>query len=195
MMGNSFEWLDGFMKKFARRLDPPGWPEPGTDEYADFRDDWLYAVSGRSITEAEAVEAIRHEAIAKGQSGDRDTAMAASRNCPRCEGSGQVRVYDPRYDGRRAIEREVLMHGEVRKVMYPMYTLAHCVCPMGRWMRSKFRDLDTLSRIPDFAEVLAGRSRWVARNPVGDEQAFVAPRRRPDVGAVVARVKDGQVVA
>ena len=126
----------------------------------------------------------------------RDEAQAQSRGCPTCDGSGQARVYDPKYDGRRAIEREVMMYGEIRKVMYPMYCLAHCTCPMGRWMRSRFaKDPDMLARIPDLMDVLSGRSRWVAKDPTDIEAQPVRPTRKPDVGEVVKRVKDGQVVS
>jgi hypothetical protein len=125
----------------------------------------------------------------------RDEAASQSRGCADCGGSGQVRVYDPQYDGRRSVERQVMMYGEYRRMRFPTYVLGHCVCPMGRWMRSRFaRDPEMLARIPDLMDVLSGRSWWVARNPISDNEALAVPRRRLDLAAVVARVRDGQVV-
>jgi len=207
------EWLDGYLKKFYRRLKPPEWPEPGTDEYADYRDDWAYALRGHNVTEEEAdevlmrlrqdppqwlrehlpkfmasVEAIRRERLAKGQADDRDTAQAASRGCPHCAGSGQAIVFDRDYDGRHVVERECHVHGEAKVIPYAMTVSAHCVCAMGRWMRGRIRDLDVLARTPDFADVLAGRSRWLAQDPTRDEDGEYAwdfVRRRRELAAKI----------
>lgn len=200
------EWLDGFLKKFVRRLDPPEWPKLGTDEYTDYRDDWAYALKGHNVTEEEANEALmrlrqdppqwlrehlpkflacvtamRQERAAIGQSDDRDTAQAASRDCPHCDGGGYARVYLRQYRGSSVEELEVVDRGgRVTRKAIPVAVNAHCVCALGRWMRSKIRDLDTLARVPDFAESLAGRSRWLARDPTRDEAGeyrAVSPRQ------------------
>jgi hypothetical protein len=205
------EWLDGFLKKFVRRLRPPEWPEPGTDEYTDYRDDWAYALQSHNVTEEEAnevlmrlrqdppqwlrehlpkflacVTAIRQERAAKGRADDRDTAQAASRDCQHCDGGGFARVYYPEYRGNPAEELPVMERGEVVRRLIPVAVSAHCVCALGRWMRSKIRELDLLARIPDLADVLAGRSRWLAREPTRGERGECRPiepgRARRELG-------------
>ena len=97
----------------------------------------------------------------------RDEAWLQSRNCPHCSGSGQAIVFDPKYDGRRVVERECLVRGEVKVMLFAMTIVGHCLCPMGRWMRSK-SDRESLLRTPDLLDTLAGRSRWQAQDPTGD---------------------------
>lgn len=194
------EWLDGFLKKFVRRLKPPEWPEPGTDEYTDYRDDWAYALRGHNVTEEEAdevlmrlrqdppqwlrehlpkflacVTAIRQERTAKGQADDRDTAFEASKGCPHCHGHGLATIFHPDYVGDALLVRPE-MEGRERYAV--ARRSAHCVCAMGRWMRSKTRDLDVLSKIPDLTDILAGRSRWLAADPTRDEAGEYRPPRR-----------------
>lgn len=99
-------------------------------------------------------------------------AEARSRGCPYCSGSGQAVVFRRRYDGRRVQDLEVVHRGEVVTRPMPMAVAAHCICPMGEWMRSKIRDLDILSRVPDLSDVLAGRLRWLAEDPTGETPGF-----------------------
>lgn len=121
----------------------------------------------------------------------KDEAWAKSRGCPYCAGSGQAVVFDRRYDGRRVMEREVTHRGEVVTRPMPMVVAAHCVCPMGEWMRSKIRDIDVLARIPNLIDVLAGRSRWLAEDPTGDQPGHEyrtadARRMRRELGEKMA---------
>lgn len=102
---------------------------------------------------------------------DRDDAQARSRNCPHCCGSGQSLVFHPLYDGSRVRQS---LQADGRLIAVPAVVAAHCVCPMGRWMRSRFKPED-LRRIPDFGLALAGRlftggSAWLPYDPT-DETA------------------------
>jgi hypothetical protein len=117
----------------------------------------------------------------------RDEAQSRSRNCVHCSGSGQATVFDPDFDGRRIVERDVVIRGEVKRSTYAMVVTAHCVCPMGEWMRSK-TDRDVVHRIPALLDVLAGRTRWLAADPTGDRP--YDPGCRGGGGAI--RVRDGR---
>jgi hypothetical protein len=190
-MTTSADWIDKFLRAFVRRLDPPEWPKLGTDEHDDFRSDWIDALDRRSVTEEEAgaalrrlredppqwlrehlpkfchaVEVARKERVTSNTASDRDQAFEASKTCPRCSGSGQIAVFDRHYDGLQVIIWTDLEGKERRRAGR---VVAHCECAMGRWMRSKIRDLDVLAKTPDFIEILAGRSRWLAEDPTGDE--------------------------
>ena len=101
------------------------------------------------------------------QDQSRDEARAKSRGCPYCSGEGTCQVFDPGFDGRRVVLRDVAMRGELKRAMYAMVIGAHCICPMGEWVRSK-SERDILDRIPDLADVLAGRSRYQAQDPTGE---------------------------
>jgi hypothetical protein len=95
----------------------------------------------------------------------RDEAQARSARCPQCGGSGQVTVYDRDYRG-HAVEyltREG-PGGELMRLPVPMRVVAHCLCPMGVWLRARTaRDL--LEVIPGLADVLEGRTRWTTEDP------------------------------
>ncbi len=117
----------------------------------------------------------------------RDEAQGRSRNCPHCSGSGQATVYDRDFDGRRVAERDVIVRGEIKRSSFAMVVTAHCVCPMGEWMRSK-ADRDTIHRIPALLDVLAGRRRWTAQDPMGER-----PFDPGLSGGGAVRVKDGRV--
>lgn len=98
----------------------------------------------------------------------KDEAWEQSRSCRFCHGSGQASVFHPHYDGSAVMMFECVdRDGEIRPKPVAVRVVAHCMCPMGRWMRSKTERL-LLSRIPDLLDVLAGRSRWVADDPMGD---------------------------
>lgn len=97
----------------------------------------------------------------------KDEAESRSRGCPYCAGSGQATLFAADFDGRRVVEREAVVRGEVKWVRTATIAVAHCACPMGRWMRSK-SGRDILPRIPDLNDVLAGRTRWLAHDPTGD---------------------------
>lgn len=122
----------------------------------------------------------------------RDEAQARSRNCEHCSGSGQAIVFDPDYTGRRVVDRQVIRHGEITTKRYAMVVSAHCICPMGRWLRSR-TERETMDRIPDLADILAGRSRWLANDPTGLKPFDPGVRDGSERKAVV-RVKDGRPV-
>lgn len=119
----------------------------------------------------------------------RDDAQARSRHCEYCSGSGQAVVYDRDFDGRRVVERDVIIRGEIKRSTYAMVVTAHCICAMGRWLRSK-TDPDLLRRVPDMTYVLAGTTRWLAADPTGDRPY---DPRVPGGGGVV-KVKHGRPV-
>lgn len=66
--------------------------------------------------------------------------------CERCDDSGLVSVY----------RRPPVPVGT------PANVNAHCVCPMGRWMRKRIgqQTPGLLRRIPDLRDILDGRSVW-----------------------------------
>ena len=121
----------------------------------------------------------------------KDEAWAQSRNCPHCSGEGLAEVFDPSFDGRRSVVRECIVRGEVKRVLYPQVIAAHCLCPMGRWIRVK-AEPQILDRIPDLADVLAGRSRYQAADPTGDVPGAWFQAQPGGGGAV--RVKGGMPV-
>lgn len=98
---------------------------------------------------------------------ERDEARGKSRGCPHCGGEGLCEVFDPEYDGRRIVRRECLLRGEVKGLLYPMVIAAHCTCEMGRWIRGR-SEREIVDRVPDLADVRAGRSRYQAADPTGD---------------------------
>ncbi len=82
-------------------------------------------------------------------------------DCPHCRGHGLVTVFHPGYGGLPIVD-VVGAGGEVRQI--PGRVSAHCVCPVGRWMRARTEEA-TLPRIPDLAPVVEGRSRWTMHDP------------------------------
>jgi hypothetical protein len=102
-----------------------------------------------------------------------------SRHCPYCRGAGLVPVFHPAYDTHRTLMREVIYFGEIVTRPIQAIVAAHCLCPMGEWIRVR-TDPDILHRIPLLADVLSGRSRWLAQDPTRDEQGEYrekSPRR------------------
>jgi hypothetical protein len=86
----------------------------------------------------------------------RDNARTLSRDCEYCGGHGMARVYYPEYRGDPTEEVACWGRGgEVVRKAIPVAVMAHCVCPLGRWMRGR----------------LDGGSRWLARDPTGGEYA------------------------
>lgn len=81
----------------------------------------------------------------------REAAEAASRGCPHCESNGFAAVQLRATPERRQVTR----------------TVAYCVCRYGRWLRTNHArsSPDVFKRVPDFAEVLAGRSAWEQISP------------------------------
>ncbi len=124
----------------------------------------------------------------------REQAQAKSADCRHCHGSGITVVFHPRYDGARIVRFVVLDRGAdyvpemlrqlapgepcgdlakdhtgrpiEKLVTQPGTVSAVCVCEYGRWLKAYYDRSKDLSRaFVDLAEVLAGRSRWVATEP------------------------------
>ncbi len=127
-------------------------------------------------------------------SDSRDQAQSKSAGCPRCSGVGITAVYHPRYDGTRVVRLVVLDRGpdfapevirqlsigedaqgltkdhygnQLEKIVtQPGTVSAVCVCEYGRWLKAYYdRSKDLSNAFVDLAEVLAGRSRWLAEPP------------------------------
>jgi hypothetical protein len=176
------DWLDGFVVRHRRRHPRDDWPESEAFERL-----WLDAMLGMQPkprqAEAEAASAsLRGEALAFPEdhplavvaaielarskptvagAADREEAARQSRDCPYCGGEGMTVVYHPRYDGEPVVEATI--GGETRKIA--SRPAAHCVCALGRWMRSKTKP-EVLRRVFDLVEVLEGRfPPWLAEDP------------------------------
>ena len=210
---SSAAYIDKFLAKFVRRINPPDWPTPGTDEYDDFRDDWIDALDRRNVQEHEAdaalrrlredppqwmrehlpkligaIEASRRDATSTAAATDRDAAFEASRGCQHCGGSGMATLFRRGYEGSAV---KVWHDHDGRERRTPMRVAAHCSCPMGRWARSKTRDLDTLSRVPDLCLILAGSRQWLASDPAeipADVRPMTPQQARARVNEVFAKV-------
>ncbi len=102
---------------------------------------------------SEAVAARVGPQLAASVDDTRDTATAASKNCPRCDGGGLTSVYraepDPTFRS-------------------PNQVSAYCTCRLGRWVRRNHQSTskDVRDRLVDLADVLDGRSLWVADEPL-----------------------------
>lgn len=101
-----------------------------------------------------------------------------SKNCKLCGGDGQVVVFHSKASGSR-VER--LFYGELddddREVHVPtaMEVTAHCVCPMGRWIRERASP-EMRRCIPDVSDIIQGRSRWLLSPPGDDTTSQVDPQ-------------------
>ncbi len=205
-------WLIQFLLTHIS-LHPGGWPEPGSDDDDRNYRTWLHALIEVKATEAEALEASRqmgddpvrigdHPGIiadiiqgirrqaqeadaTRALAGDRETATAASRDCPHCGGHGLVTLYDRRYDGRRVAELPCVVRGEVVKRPFPMTVMGHCGCPLGRWMRGEV-DTDVRARVPDLEAVLSGGTRWVLEDPTRGEDVQLPPGDWRAIAAAMA---------
>jgi hypothetical protein len=188
------DWLQGFMADHRASRPGDGWPEVESVSARRLWSDWFNHFRDAKVTELEARSASKQlgeafageklwcdehlETLLKLIGSARAQAMASppddraeaerlSRDCPHCSGGGYVTVYDHKYDGHRAMLRDAMAGGQVRKLNFAMVVSAHCTCAMGRRMRSKVGDEDR-KRIPDLADVLAGRGRWQVEDPTGD---------------------------
>lgn len=86
-------------------------------------------------------------------------------NCEHCGGTGMVTVYHRYYEGSQMVTWEHTDRGgEVHAIRSAGTISAHCVCPKGVWMREN-TDPELLPRIPDLADVLAGRTNYQATDP------------------------------
>lgn len=82
----------------------------------------------------------------------REGALEASKGCERCGGCGLTTVWEPEPS---------------REAKRPPAVAAYCVCAYGRWVRGNHqaKSPDVFRRVPDLAEVIAGRSRWLVEAP------------------------------
>lgn len=187
------EWLAGFLIGHISR-HPGAWPAPDSPDDRRMWSTWLRALIEINASRDEAeqasdlmgdepiqdqpgvavdiIQGLRRQAQAASKqqalAADRDTARAASWDCPHCRGEGQVVVYDHRFDGSPSAMLDCTVRGEVTQRPFPMVVVAHCVCPHGRWLRSKV-DRDLLGRIPDLGCVLTGSTRWQLQDPTEGE--------------------------
>lgn len=79
-------------------------------------------------------------------------ARAASAGCQHCGGTGMATAFAPRHVPNPVTEEKIAPT-----------TSAYCVCALGRWIERNHtsRHPDIRKRIPDYADVLAGRSGWL----------------------------------
>jgi hypothetical protein len=87
-------------------------------------------------------------------------AEADSKDCDDCRGDGMVMVYASGYTGSPVGELE-----DGRR--YVARTMAHCRCPMGRFLRASWPE-DLRRRTPDLIDVLNGRSLWSENDPTAE---------------------------
>lgn len=183
------EWLPEAIERHRQR-HPAAWPEHDSEADRRFRRDWLSAlidVKARPDEFEAASRRLDGPATAFGEDhlpvllglirsqreeppifaappSDRASAEKASRDCEHCGGSGLAPVYHPLHDGSptRVVEAD-----DGRRYTVPTRVMAHCTCPIGRWMRAKTGG-DVLRRIPDFADIRDGKSRLLAYDPTAD---------------------------
>lgn len=210
------DWVDDFLERHRRRFNPFDWPEPGSEEGIDYARMWLDAFLRERVREQEAdaasirlgtnpprfrndhipnvmaeVKAMREVAAATASAGviadSLETAKRQSAQCGWCDGHGMRQVFHPRYKGSQVImiDRED-DRGEVRKRPTAARVAAHCICPLGRYMRAKTDD-DNRPRIPDLQRVLEGRSLWMAHDPMNPEESQVAASYRDELDPRAAR--------
>jgi hypothetical protein len=158
------EWIVGFLERHRARFAPNDWPDPDSkpEDWIEFVKGWVTAFALKQISEAEADEASRRLALDPPQwrrdhvpavvkavealrgakagppvaSDDRAAAVAASRDCPGCSGSGYGSAVD-------AARTQATGH-EVR-----VACLCPCACPMSRWVERQLAqsDAETLRRL------------------------------------------------
>ena len=97
----------------------------------------------------------RRSGLAIGMKESGRQAAARSQQCPHCGGSGLVTIRDRDDRGQRV---------EGRTMGYPRVIMTHCLCPFGAWMRARTSS-DVRDWLPDLAEILAGRTRWMSHDP------------------------------
>jgi hypothetical protein len=151
-------WIGGFIIRHVQRIPREDWP----DVDSAFWDSWRSALVRHGVTEPVAdaasealaedpppyldrqlpafVQAVKRAWKAGGPSApppdDRAAAVAASRDCPGCSGSGYGSAVD-------AARTKSTGH-EVR-----VACLCPCACPMSRWVERQLAqsDADTLRRL------------------------------------------------
>ncbi len=164
------EWLDGFLIRHMARHPRTDWPDPDTQAWTRFHRTWLdtmlalqprpneaeadrasLAVHGDAIAWVQDHASVVSDAIRKARTSNlpskpddasKATPEALSRDCEFCSGSGHATIYQ----------------GDLIRS-------AHCVCPMGRWMRGR-TSLDLQRRIYDLHAILSGETiGWSTDDP------------------------------
>ena len=107
----------------------------------------------------------------------REEAVKETGHCDYCNNTGQTTICHRDYKGQPTMDMAD-HNGQVRKC--PARLTAHCICPIGRWMRQR-TDPKILYRIPDLREVISGHTNFSLSDPtlpyvddsqVPDWQAF-----------------------
>lgn len=80
--------------------------------------------------------------------------------------------------GRIGRRREYNDLGDLVTVPFAAEVAAHCICPLGRWIRSRTEDY-LKGRIPDGAAIIEGRSWYVIEPPDLDRQSEDEPAPPP----------------
>ncbi len=195
-------WLDGFIARHFVRHPRPDWPVEGSPAYHDLKKRWMDAfmaldprprdseaeaaslkVHGNAIAfvedhpsvVADAITASRQAIVASSQAdASKATPEALSRDCEFCSGSGHATIYSVDYTG-EPVEQRADRTGQLKPT--PMVLAAHCVCPMGRWMRGK-TSADLQRRILDLQDVLSGKATgWTTDDPT--LAGFSVPQGNP----------------
>ena len=180
-------WIVDFFEKHRARFGITDWDAPGTEAYRDQVRMMLIAFKTHDVNEKEANDAslalgmvpprFRNDHIPAliGMITDRRKPKATPdvqeefHDCGYCEGAGFVTVYHRLYNGSRTIElRNKLLAGVVT---------AHCNCTLGRQLRAR-TDPETVLRMPDLADVISGRSRYLLDDPCGKPVAAAGPDKK-----------------
>jgi hypothetical protein len=115
----------------------------------------------------------------------REKAEADTVKCEYCDRAGLVTIYHPDYTGDPVVEvigRDGKPHRQAGRVN------AHCVCPVGRWMRRHTTD-DLVRRIPDLNDVISRRIGYTLKDPTAVQVDENVDGLKPmQVAAIVGRV-------
>ena len=97
-----------------------------------------------------------------------DIARANSKDCEYCNGEGMVTVYAPNYDGSPFA---ITASG----IKYASRVVAHCLCPLGKFIRAATKE-DVRRRIPEVSSIVDRESRWLLKDPTGDNPISTSSR-------------------
>jgi hypothetical protein len=189
------DWFARFVTRHVQRFPRPDWPDEASEFWISLKRMFVRnAVSEReadaaseALVESPPAHLDRHapDLIAKvreswkasrqgADPADPQALKAESRGCEHCGGAGSATVFRPtprpscpRCGGPLPPDHLACPKCEPRARRVPRTVAAHCVCPYGRWVRSRLAasDPDVCRRCPDLDDVLAGRSLWLAEDP------------------------------
>jgi hypothetical protein len=185
------DWLEAFLERHKARNPRNDWPEPdsngGKQLRAAFMDSFIGAKVKKSEADAASVRIagsddvpqfvedylpammvlidaqrakIEETKAAKPKPIKKTEPVIGSTRCPRCL-SGFALLFHPQFTGSNVLEIE-REDKTIKRI--PAVIAAHCVCPIGRWKRERASD-EVRERIPDLAEVDAGKFLWLTENP------------------------------